>query len=65
MSVFFTEIQDRKKQLQCLNLLVLVLPDIHRATLKVRREEYVCEDWQEIDTIPANHSDFGGIFPIF
>ncbi len=29
------KIQDRKKQLQCLNLLILVLPDIHRATLKV------------------------------
>ncbi|XP_022106871.1 rho GTPase-activating protein 18-like isoform X2 [Acanthaster planci] len=29
------KIQDRKKQLQCLNLLILVLPDIHRATLKL------------------------------
>ncbi|XP_030830275.1 rho GTPase-activating protein 18 isoform X2 [Strongylocentrotus purpuratus] len=29
------KIKDRKKQLQCLNLLVLVLPDTHRATLKL------------------------------
>ncbi|XP_072175933.1 rho GTPase-activating protein 18-like [Diadema setosum] len=29
------KIQDQKKQLQCLNLLILVLPDIHRATLKL------------------------------
>ncbi|PIK41604.1 putative rho GTPase-activating protein 18 isoform X3 [Apostichopus japonicus] len=29
------QINDRKKQLQCLNLLILVLPDVYRATLKV------------------------------
>ncbi|XP_071854064.1 rho GTPase-activating protein 18-like isoform X2 [Apostichopus japonicus] len=29
------QINDRKKQLQCLNLLILVLPDVYRATLKL------------------------------
>ncbi|KAJ8021054.1 Rho GTPase-activating protein 18 [Holothuria leucospilota] len=29
------QITDRKKQLQCLNLLILVLPDVYRATLKM------------------------------
>ncbi|XP_033100995.1 rho GTPase-activating protein 18-like [Anneissia japonica] len=28
-------IPDRKRQLQCLNLLILVLSDVHRATLKL------------------------------
>ena len=33
--VFFSEIPDKKQQLQALNLLIILLPDVHRDTLKV------------------------------